>query len=75
MTRTREKFATQVDSALLTDLRDLAKQEGRQIQALVDEAFATLIEQRRQSAARGHVMAAYQASHRRFAPLYKKLAE
>jgi hypothetical protein len=33
----REKFATQVDRALLADLRNLAKSEGRQLQALVDE--------------------------------------
>ncbi|MCW5723829.1 MAG: hypothetical protein KIS81_02610 [Maricaulaceae bacterium] len=74
MTRMREKFATQMDAALLADLRELAKAEGRQIQALVDEAVAGLIEQRRQSRARPHVMTAYQASHARFAPLYEKLA-
>ena len=44
MSDTREKFATQVDSGLLTQVRRLAKQEGRQIQALVDEALADLIE-------------------------------
>jgi hypothetical protein len=71
----REKFATQVDRELLAGLRDLAKAEGRQLQALVDEAFAALIEQRRQAKARPHVMAAYQASHARFAPLYEKLAK
>jgi hypothetical protein len=71
----REKFATQVDPELLAGLRDLAKAEGRQLQALVDEAFAALIETRRQAKARPHVMAAYQASHARFAPLYEKLAK
>ena len=75
MTRTREKFATQVDSALLTDLRDLAKQEGRQIQALMDEALADLLEKRKRAAPRAHVMAAYAASHKEYAPVYKKLAE
>jgi hypothetical protein len=71
----REKFATQVDSELLASVRELAKIEGRQLQALVDEAFAGLIEQRRQSAARPHVMTAYQTSHRRYASLYEKLAK
>jgi len=71
----REKFATQVDSQLLADLRDLAKVEGRQIQALVEEAFASLIEERRRSKARPHVMGAYQASHARFGSLYEKLAK
>lgn len=75
MPQTREKFATQIDGALLADLRGLAKQEGRQIQALVEEAIASLIGQRRQGTVRPHVMSAYQKSHARYAPLYKKLAE
>ena len=75
MPQTREKFATQVDGALLADLRGLAKQEGRQIQALVEEAIAALIEQRRQGTVRPHVMSAYRKSHTRYASLYKKLAQ
>jgi hypothetical protein len=71
----RVKFATQVDGELLASVRALAKTEGRQLQALVDEAFAGLIEQRRQSAARPHVLSAYHASHRRYASLYEKLAK
>jgi len=71
----REKFATQVDSELLANVRALAKSEGRQLQTLVEEALAGLIEQRRQTSARPHVMSAYQASHQRFASLYEKLAK
>lgn len=71
----REKFATQVDTQILRSIRDLAQSEGRQIQALIEEALADLLEKRRQARPRAHVMAAYQASHDRFAPLYKKLAE
>ncbi|NBC14300.1 MAG: hypothetical protein GVY09_13360 [Gammaproteobacteria bacterium] len=71
----REKFATQVNAETLAAIRSLAKAEGRQLQALVDEALADLIEKRRQARPRGHVMAAYQASHEKYAELYKKLAE
>ena len=71
----REKFATQVNSEILAAVRSLAQSEGRQLQTLVDEAFADLIEKRKGSKPRPHVMAVYQASHERFAPLYKKLAE
>lgn len=71
----RMKFATQVDSELLSAIRGLADREGRQIQALVDEALADLIEKRKQDRPRAHVMSAYQASHETFAPLYQKLAE
>ena len=71
----REKFATQVDSELLAELRALARGEGRQIQALVDEALADLIEKRKLGRPRAHVLAAHGTSHRRFASLYKKLVE
>ena len=75
MPQTRKKFATQIDGALLAELRGLAKQEGRQIQALVEEAITELIEQRRQGSARTHVMSAYLKSHVRYGSLYKKLAQ
>lgn len=75
MSQTREKFATQVNSELLAAVRRLAEKEGRQLQALVDEAFSDLIEKRTKTKPRAHVMAAYLASHEKYGPLYKKLAE
>ena len=74
MPQTREKFTTQIESALLADLRMLAKAEGRQIQALIEEAVRVLLEERRQGKARTHVLDAYQKSHARFGSLYEKLA-
>ncbi|MBS3025473.1 hypothetical protein [Acidiphilium multivorum] len=71
----REKFATQVKSEILTSIRNIARSEGRQLQAVVDEALADLIEKRKQNKPRANVMAAYQASHEKFGTLYKKLAE
>jgi hypothetical protein len=73
--RAREKFATQVNSKILSAVRSIAQSEGRQIQTLVDEALADLIEKRKQGRPRSHVMKAYQASHEKYGPLYKKLAE
>lgn len=75
MSATREKFATQVNSDILAAVRDLAQKEGRQLQVLVEEALADLLEKRRNASPRSHVMAAYLASHDRYASLYKKLAE
>jgi hypothetical protein len=75
MQQTREKFATQVNSEILTALRTLAKSEGRQLQALVDEALADLIEKHKNAKPRAYVMGAYLASHEKYGPLYKKLAE
>lgn len=75
MSQVKEKFATQVDSALLADVRELAHKEGRQIQALVEEALVALIEERKGLKPRPHAMSAYQKSHARFAELYKELAK
>jgi hypothetical protein len=71
----REKFATQVNSEILASLRTLAQSEGRQLQALVDEALTDLIEKRKNSRPRAHVMAAYQTSHEKYSELYKQLAK
>jgi len=71
----REKFATQVTPEILSDLRQLAAAEGRQLQALVDEALSDLLEKYKGSKPRADVMALYQASLEKYGPLYKKLAE
>ena len=75
MSQPRTKFATQVNSEILSTVRSLAEKEGRQLQALVDEAFADLIEKRKNVKPRPHVMGTYFASHEKYGPLYKKLAE
>ena len=75
MSQGREKFATQVNSEILSAVRALAQQEGRQLQALVDEALADLIEKRKNSRPRAHVMMAYLGSHEKYGELYKKLAK
>jgi hypothetical protein len=75
MAQTREKFATQVDSEILTTVRNLAHEEGRQLQALVEEALSDLIEKHKNARPRPHVLGAYLASHEKYGPLYKKLAE
>jgi len=73
--RTHEKFATQVDSGILAAIRSLARAEGRQIQALVDEALADLIEKRKNARPRPRVMAAYRATLGPYGELYKRLAK
>ena len=72
---TREKFATQVRSETLATLRSLAKSEGRQLQALVDEALSDFIDKRQRARPRAHVMAAYEATHDKYGEPYAKLAE
>ena len=74
MSQTREKFATQVNPEVLSAVRALAEEQGRQLQALVQEALADLIEKHKNARPRPHVMGAYFASHEKYGPLYKKLA-
>ena len=75
MAQIREKFATQVNSEILATVRRLAEIEGRQLQALVDEGLADLIEKRKNIRPRAHVTGAYLASHDKYSELYKKLAK
>ena len=75
MSRAREKFATQVNSEILATVRALAEKEGRQLQALMDEALADLIVKHNNAKPRKQVMDAYATSLERFGPLYKNLAE
>jgi len=74
MSISREKFATQVNSALLASVRKLAKSEGRQIQAVVEDALRTHIDAKNGVLGREHVMAAYLKSTDRFSGLYNKIA-
>jgi hypothetical protein len=71
----KEKFATQVTSEILAEVRAIAHSEGRQLQAVVDEALADLIEKRRNTRPRAHVMSAYHSSHEEYAELYRRLAK
>ena len=75
MSQDREKFVTQVDAVILSVVRAIAEQEGRPMQALVEEALADLIGKRKQAQPRPQVKTAYLASHDKYGELYKKLAE
>lgn len=71
----REKFATQMDTALLAEVRALARDEGRQLQAVIEEAVRDLLLARKGGDVRKRVADAYRDSVERFAPLYEKLAK
>jgi hypothetical protein len=64
------KFATRTDPWLLSALRDLAKTEGRQLQALVDEALREYVERKQGR----QVLKALDDSLLQYDELYGKLA-
>ena len=70
-----EKFSSQVDPAILQEVKALAKAEGKQLQSLVNEAFQDLLEKRRQSKPRKNVMALLDASMKEFQGVYEHLAK
>ena len=67
--RAREKFATQVNPEVLASVWEIARTEGRQLQALIDGALIDLVEKCKLRASSRHVTTAYQASHARLATL------
>ena len=68
------KFATQLSADVLMQLKETAKKEGRQIQAVLDEALREYFHARQQHP-RPHVMKAFHASIRQHEALYQELAK
>jgi len=66
---------TFVDPEILAAVEEVARTEGRQIQALIDEALADLLHKRMRMNTRPHVVAACMQSHETYASAYEKLAE
>ena len=75
MAHVREKFATQVDKDLLAEIRKIAKDEGRQLQSVIEDALRAHVEERSKAKPRRHVMDAYRSSVPRYSGLYEKLAK
>ncbi len=72
---TREKFAAQMDSALLADLRELARTEGRQIQVLLEEAVAGLLAERQGASRISRVARLHEDAIARYQSVFEKLAK
>lgn len=71
----RQKFATQVEAVLLAEIREIAARDGRQMQAVVEDAFRVYLDERRGARPRSKIMDIYRASHERYASLYEHLAK
>ena len=69
------KFATQADPDLLDQLRNLANTEGRQIQALLDEALREYLQRKQENSPRKAVMEAFHASLEEYDSLYQELTK
>ena len=74
MSTPREKFSSQADPDLLAAMRQLARNDGRHFQAVLEDAMSNYIESRAQQKVRPEVMAHYRASVERHRLLYELLA-
>ncbi|MFM9971127.1 MAG: hypothetical protein ACKVQK_22265 [Burkholderiales bacterium] len=71
----RVKFASQANPKLLDELKNIAKAEGRQLQALIEEAFQDYVEKKRGGQMRPAVKAALERTLRERKWLYAQLAK
>jgi predicted transcriptional regulator len=74
-TTTREKFSSQAAPEVLIALRNIAENQGRQFQAVLDDALRDYIDRQQKESPRRHVMAAFASSMDEFDHLYRELAK
>lgn len=72
---TREKFSSQAAPDVLSALREIAEAQGRQFQAVLDEALRDYIDRQQKERPRRHVMEAFAHSIKEFDDLYRELAK
>jgi len=71
----RVKFASQADPQILAEVRAIATEEGRQFQAVIEEALKDWVDRKRAGHPRSEVVAHLKATIERNRELYRKLAE
>lgn len=71
----REKFASQADPEVLTAIREIADSEGRQLQAVIEEALRDYAERKRAQRPREAVLAHLRDSVNEHRRLYELLAQ
>ena len=75
MVATRQKFSSQASPELLSKMREIARDDGRHFQAVLEDAMRDYIEGRAQSNVRPEMIAHFRASLARNRRLGELLAE
>ena len=75
MGNSKVKYSSQAAPALLSSMREIARQEGRHFQVVMEEAMQEYIANRSRQTPRPEVMAHFRASVERNRRLYELLAE
>lgn len=71
----REKFSSQAAPDVLAALRQIAESQGRQFQAVLDEALRDYIDRQQKERPRRQVIASFASSLEEFDSLYRELAK
>jgi len=71
----REKFSSQASPDVLMALREIAEVQGRQFQAVLDDALRDYIDRQQKTRPRRHVMESFASSLDEFDHLYRELAK
>ena len=71
----REKFSSQAAPEVLAELRQIAESQGRQFQAVLDEAMREYIDRHQKGRPRRHVLQSFASSLEEFDELYQDLAK
>ncbi|MEZ5175218.1 MAG: hypothetical protein R2823_03325 [Acidimicrobiia bacterium] len=71
----KQKFSSQLEEGLLADIREIADEEGRQFQSILDEALTEWLNRKRGLTPRPEVLAHLKDSMARNRSAYKRLAE
>ena len=74
-TAVREKFSSQAAPDVLAAIRQIAESQGRQFQAVLDEALRDYIDRQQKERPRRHVMASFASSLDEFDSLYRELVK
>jgi predicted transcriptional regulator len=74
-TTAREKFSSQAAPDVLLAMRRIAESQGRQFQAMLDDALRDYIDRQQRERPRRQVMAAFASSLDDFDHLYRELAK
>ena len=75
MVASREKFSSQVSPDLLAAMREVARNEGRHFQAVLEDAMREYLDNKAWQKVRPEVMAHFHASLERNRRLYELLAQ
>jgi len=71
---TREKFASQADPDLLAEVRAIAAEDGRQLQAVIEDALRSYVATRRGERPRREVLEHLESTVAENRELYRRLA-